>query len=82
MNKTKGCLIANFATVPMIPTLHFIACLQDGRKIVGQMPITVPGKSMRRSTTVFDMVTTSPYKLKMRRNLNVEEILSKSQKVG
>ncbi|EPV0705655.1 conjugative transfer system coupling protein TraD [Klebsiella pneumoniae] len=66
----------------MIPTLHFIACLQDGRKIVGQMPITVPGKSMRRSTTVFDMVTTSPYKLKMRRNLNVEEILSKSQKVG
>ncbi|MBZ6673276.1 conjugative transfer system coupling protein TraD [Klebsiella pneumoniae] len=66
----------------MIPTLHFIACLQDGRKIVGQMPITVPGKSMRRSTTVFDMVTTSPYKLKMSRNLNVEEILSKSQKVG
>jgi conjugal transfer pilus assembly protein TraD len=64
------------------PNLHFIACLQDGRKIVGQMPITVPGKSMRRSTTVFDMVTTSPYKLKMRRNLNVEEILSKSQKVG
>ncbi|HID9115522.1 TPA: TraM recognition domain-containing protein, partial [Klebsiella variicola] len=66
----------------MIPTLHFIACLQDGRKIVGQMPITVPGKSMRRSTTVVDMVMTSPYKLKLRRNLDVEEILSKSQKVG
>ncbi|MDR8378763.1 conjugal transfer protein TraD, partial [Acinetobacter baumannii] len=66
----------------MIPTLHCIACLQDGRKIVGQMPITVPGKSMRRTTTVIDMITTSPFKLKLRRNLDVEEILSKSQKVA
>ena len=66
----------------MIPTLHFIACLQDGRKIVGQMPITVPVKSMRRTTTVIDMITTSPFKLKLRRNLDVEEILSKSQKVA
>ena len=65
----------------MIPTLHFIACLQDGRKIVGQMPITIPGKAMRKSTGLVEMVMKSPYKLKMRRNLNVDEILSKSQKV-
>ncbi len=57
-----------------VPNLHIVARLQDGRKIVGQIPITVPEADMKPTTSLSQMLFNKPSKIIVRRNINVNEI--------
>lgn len=53
-----------------MPMHHIVARLQDGRKIVGQIPIAIPKNQMKRNTTLTDMIFTPVNKLTVRENIN------------
>ncbi|MCW1830006.1 conjugative transfer system coupling protein TraD [Enterobacter asburiae] len=57
-----------------VPNLHIVARLQDGRKIVGQIPIAVSESAMKPSTRLVEMIIKSPRKVTLRKNLNIAEI--------
>lgn len=57
-----------------VPNLHIVARLQDGRKIVGQIPITVPEADMKPTTSLTQMLFNKPSRIIIRRNINVNEI--------
>ncbi|CRY84106.1 conjugative transfer system coupling protein TraD [Yersinia intermedia] len=58
-----------------VPNLHIIARLQDGRKLVGQIPISVPAPAMRPATTVIEMLIRPTNKVTLRKNLDANKVL-------
>ncbi|MFM3885295.1 hypothetical protein AB8T13_27560, partial [Klebsiella pneumoniae] len=50
MNKTKGCLIANFATVPFITTDYLQQCLFENRNALIPVPRRLPWRACHKPT--------------------------------
>lgn len=57
-----------------VPKLHIVARLQDGRKVVGQIPIAIPVAQLKPSTRLIEMIIKRPGKVTLRKNLNLAEI--------
>jgi conjugal transfer pilus assembly protein TraD len=57
-----------------VPKFHIVARLQDGRKIVGQIPIAVPHNQMKSATTLMQMICNKPPKVTLRKNINLATI--------
>ncbi|NRN29014.1 conjugative transfer system coupling protein TraD [Photorhabdus heterorhabditis] len=57
-----------------VPNLHIVARLQDGRKIVGQIPISVPESEMLPDTTLMEMLFKPVSKVTLRRNIDVKKV--------
>lgn len=55
-----------------VPKFHIVARLQDGRKVVGQIPIAVSENSMRPNTTLLEMFLKPAGKVTLRQNVGLD----------
>ncbi|MBJ2724871.1 hypothetical protein JGA44_25010, partial [Salmonella enterica subsp. enterica serovar Typhimurium] len=54
-----------------VPKFHIVARLQDGRKVVGQIPIAVSEKAMKPNTTLLEMFLKPAGKVTLRQNVGL-----------
>ncbi|MCV5790277.1 TraM recognition domain-containing protein, partial [Escherichia coli] len=57
-----------------VPMFHIVARLQDGRKVVGQIPIAVAEKQMKPNTTLSEMLFKKAGKVTLRQNLDIKNL--------